>query len=282
MSSREYGARTGRPAKARTSVARETRPTARLERPQSRLSNRMTWKPRSTSVLAEVDVPPGHRPAEPHHQQQGLVVGVAEGLVAELDLTPDRREQLLGSCRSVMMKSQPNRGCPTTVGYLPVTLTAWASQRRRAPGGTTPRWAPSSCRRGSSRPRPIEVLRESQRGPGGRASTPSASLDERRRRWATSYADRAAAAPRGAGDPGPGVHGRRRHPARHEPDAAAPRVSHLPVPHPRQRRLHAGGGRRARDPDRVDRDQARGPGAHRRPQPRRHAGPRPGGAPSRT
>ena len=34
---------------------------------------------------AERRVPPGHRPAQAHHQQQRLAVGVAEGLVAELD-----------------------------------------------------------------------------------------------------------------------------------------------------------------------------------------------------
>ena len=49
MSAREYGARTRRPAAARSSVVRVTRPTPRLERPESRLSKRITWKPRSAS-----------------------------------------------------------------------------------------------------------------------------------------------------------------------------------------------------------------------------------------
>ena len=42
--------------------------------------------------LAEVGVPPGHRAAQAHHQQQRVVVGGAEGLVAELDAGAHRGE----------------------------------------------------------------------------------------------------------------------------------------------------------------------------------------------
>ena len=44
---------------------------------------------------AQLGVPPGHRAAEPHHQQQRLAVGVAEGLVADLDARPASGAQLL-------------------------------------------------------------------------------------------------------------------------------------------------------------------------------------------
>ena len=47
-------------------------------------------------LLAERLVPPRHRAAQPHHQEQRLVVGVAEGLVAELDLVADRGAELVG------------------------------------------------------------------------------------------------------------------------------------------------------------------------------------------
>ena len=46
--------------------------------------------------LAQLRVPPVHRPAEAHHQQQRVVLGVTERLVAQLDAPSDRREQLLG------------------------------------------------------------------------------------------------------------------------------------------------------------------------------------------
>ena len=53
---------------------------------------------------AEVVVPPDHRPAEAHHQQQRVAVDRAEGLVADLHLGADRGEHLLGNhhCRRVL------------------------------------------------------------------------------------------------------------------------------------------------------------------------------------
>src|ERR687898_816125 len=47
-------------------------------------------------LLAERLVPPRHRAAQAHHEEQRLVVGVAEGLVAELDLVADRGAELVG------------------------------------------------------------------------------------------------------------------------------------------------------------------------------------------
>ena len=46
---------------------------------------------------AEVLVPPDHRPAQAHHQQQRVGVGRAEGLVADLHPGADRSEQLRGN-----------------------------------------------------------------------------------------------------------------------------------------------------------------------------------------
>ncbi len=45
---------------------------------------------------AQLRVPPGHRPAEAHHQHQRVTAGAAEGLVAQLHTGRDRGEQLLG------------------------------------------------------------------------------------------------------------------------------------------------------------------------------------------
>ena len=51
---------------------------------------------RARELLAERLVPPRHRAAQAHHEEQRLVVGVAEGLVAELDLVADRGAELVG------------------------------------------------------------------------------------------------------------------------------------------------------------------------------------------
>ena len=77
------------------------------------------------------------------------------------------------------------------------------------------------------------------------------------------------------GDPGAWVHGRRRHAGLHGPDTAPARLPHLPLAHPRQCRLHPQRRGPARVAPRVDRAATRYPGADRRPQPRRDAGPRP-------
>ena len=58
-------------------------------------------------------------------------------------------------------------------------------------------------------------------------------------------------------------------------------LPHLPLPHPRQRRLHAQRRRPARGAAGVDRDPARLPGPGRRAQPGRHARPRGRRTPSR-
>ena len=51
----------------------------------SRLSKRMTRKPRAASCSAELVVPEHHLGAEPHDQQHRLGVGVAENLVTNVD-----------------------------------------------------------------------------------------------------------------------------------------------------------------------------------------------------
>ena len=73
MSSREYGARTRAPAKARTSMPRVTRPGD----PRGAAGVAVVEADHVEAALgehpAELGVPPGHRAAEAHHQQQRLV-----------------------------------------------------------------------------------------------------------------------------------------------------------------------------------------------------------------
>ena len=65
-----------------------------VDRPESRLSKRTTWKPRSASICAEARVPAQQLHAQPHHQQQRRVGRVAEGLVAERDPASHVRKAL--------------------------------------------------------------------------------------------------------------------------------------------------------------------------------------------
>ncbi len=93
---------------------------------------------------------------------------------------------------------------------LPARNLDGVSQSRATselPARTNPTLGSFLLPEGFHRPRPLEVLREgSVVLEAGRYAVES--LDERRRRWATSYATRHESAHRGAGDPGPGLHGR--------------------------------------------------------------------------
>ena len=60
-------------------------PVSWLDLPMSRLSNRMTRKPRRGQLPAEIVVPMDHLGAQPHDQQHRLGVGVAEDLVTKVD-----------------------------------------------------------------------------------------------------------------------------------------------------------------------------------------------------
>ena len=51
----------------------------------SRLSKRMTRKPRAASWTAEIIVPMDHLGAQPHDQEHRLGAGVAENLVTDVD-----------------------------------------------------------------------------------------------------------------------------------------------------------------------------------------------------
>ena len=64
---------------------RPRRRRACVDRPQSRLSKRMTNRPPSASSLQKLVVPRGHLRGEAHHEQQRRVVGRAERVVLELD-----------------------------------------------------------------------------------------------------------------------------------------------------------------------------------------------------
>ena len=73
------GARGGRRACRRGSAPRPT--SILVERPMSRLSKRMTRKPRSASSAQKLLVPGDHLRRQAHHQEQRLAVGVAHLLV---------------------------------------------------------------------------------------------------------------------------------------------------------------------------------------------------------
>ena len=76
-------------------------PESWLDLPMSRLSKRMTRKPRAGELPAEIVVPMDHLGAEPHDQQHRLRIGVAEDLVAKVDAVGagDLR-RLMGEWRS--------------------------------------------------------------------------------------------------------------------------------------------------------------------------------------
>ena len=141
-------------------------------------------------------------------------------------------------------------------------------------------WPTSCCRRASSAPRPAAVLREGSAVVEiGRYALRAAG--DRRLRRETPYAARAGTR---LGDPVllvPGFLAGDGTLALMARVAARPGLPDLPLPHPRQRRLHAQRRRPARGAAGVDRDPARLAGADRRAQPRRHARPRRRRTPSR-
>ena len=210
-----YGARTRRPAKARTSIDRVTRPPH-------------LGGPAGVAVVvaddveaalgehpAELRVPPGHRAAQPHHQQQRLAVGVAEGLVAQLDPGCARGEQLSGDGDlgradvGVAMATVSTARPPCRRSKHPTYQTLLLGNRHRCDGD-----AAGTCCRPRASPAPSAGSRAA-RGERGRRG---GALRPRRHR---SAADCAAAAvrragrgaPRDAGDPGARLPGRRQHAA---------------------------------------------------------------------
>ena len=92
----EYGAFTLRPPKARTSWLRLTR--ARIRRGATGVAVVVAddVEALGREQHAELVVPPRHRAAEAHDEQERLAAGIAERLVAELDLVADGRDQLVG------------------------------------------------------------------------------------------------------------------------------------------------------------------------------------------
>ena len=171
----EYGARTRVPANARTSVrpadpALEHRGAAGVA-----VVVADDVEAGAGQALAQLGVPPGHRPAEAHHQQQRVVVGVAEGLVAELDAAPDRREQLLGDGdglrraadgyvvrRALLSQPVGPTKRDTTTARIRADGSVGSSVRRRNVASHVARrpWPTSCCRTGFACPRPAAVLRE--------------------------------------------------------------------------------------------------------------------------
>ena len=94
-----------------------------VERPTSRLSKRMTWKPWPGELGAEVLVPGDHLRREPHHEQQRGLLGVAEGLVCDVDVA-DATGLLGHGCR-------PYPRAPATTRPKPPKI---ASDSARWPG----------------------------------------------------------------------------------------------------------------------------------------------------
>ena len=141
---------------------------------------------------AELRVPPGHRAAEPHHQQQRVAGGVAEGLVAELDAARERRRAARGRRRRGPRARPATRGwtsgpsvgmhCYRRVyrrrrdpfgqvtfrcgsayfGFEVATVTAWSR-----------RWGRSSARPGSPGRRAARDRPRGQRGDRGRPVRPA-------------------------------------------------------------------------------------------------------------
>ena len=168
---------------------------------------------------AEVRVPPGHRAAEPHHQQQRLAGGVAEGLVAQLDATgsPGRRAPRTpgSSAAAAVVRAMPpvniTVGSPATAGWSKCPRSRAGSRptarRRGTHAGHVP--AAGGLRRLPGSPRCS--ARAAWCGEAGRHVLWAAG--ERRDPPATPYAGRATG-PRRAGRAGAGLPGRRRLAAR--------------------------------------------------------------------
>ena len=57
----------------------------------SRLSKRMTRKPRSASIAQKLLLPGEHLGRQAHHQEQRLAVGLADLLIGELDAVGGRQ-----------------------------------------------------------------------------------------------------------------------------------------------------------------------------------------------
>ena len=250
----------------------------------------MTKKPRSASSRQKSGIPPGHRPAEAHHQQQRLVGGVPERLVAQLDpagrpARPARRTTRSGASRR--RRGPALTYPPDLYDWMSDQVAgefcrsgdrdAWPEVRRSIPRGYRP-WVgtpspPSCARRVRRRRAAAAVAREAQRGHRGRPAGPA-----QRPRPAGAHQPRtpvaAAARPRSRSC-WCRVHGRRRDPALLSRHLRGPGYRTYRSHDPRQRRLHdEGGARRSSGASSRSSSRRGGKVDARRAQPRRPDGPR--------